>query len=361
MIFCDELGKKVMNKILSLIILGLIHTTILRGANMVRGSELQSLGSEASSLAVAGAYTTEADIPSLVALNPALGASFLRPNLSVNYTGMFSNLNYFSVLYSQPTLYGVFSLAYRGEISSGFLIGNVHSIETLFSKDISLRFKFGFGLGLDLASTSFLGSSYSATGIHAQMAVLYQGSEPLDKTLGIGRLRLGAQIKQAGLFPFYTITNTVTTIKTLDLRAGVSFDWLKLGQAKSQEGGSPDFFKSRFLFDVGVTPYPLNLTLNGALKNTFYLNTFVKSICLSGGAFLGTTNVGILNLGPWSLGLGFVFDFSPTDLSLQYSVIPDNSSSQTTLYHSLAISIALGKKDVSKPQIDLGEYSEGTK
>ncbi|MBL8994132.1 MAG: hypothetical protein JNM63_12385 [Spirochaetia bacterium] len=317
------------------------------------GSQLLIPGLNPVSLAQAGAFVTE-DTPSLVSLTPMSAATLLRHNASVNYLGNFGTLNGFSAAYSLPTLAGVFSFAYTGLLANSYAAGSIHNGSLIFSKEISTRFRFGTALGVDVAQSSNF-SGVTAVGVHLDLGMLYESPTTIEKTIGLGHLRYGILFRNIGLPPTYNASNW---LKSPELRAGLSFDWLRfVKKSKNPEKPVADAFLSRLVLETGLQ-LPFNFLLSAALKNTIYLGLGpIESLSISGGYTLGTTNIGVPNVGPWSAGATLHFDFNPTDLYLNYSLTPENISGATGgFFHGLSISIAFGYKDNSRPVIDLGDF-----
>lgn len=325
---------------------------------LASGAQILLAGMNPISLGQGGSVVTE-DSPQLVSLSPMSAATILRHNLSVNYLGNLGNLNGFSAAYSLPTLVGVFSATYTGLLADAYAAGSLHSGSLVFSKEISTRFRFGTALGVDVGmSSNFSGTT--AVGVHLSLGMLYENPATIEKTIGIGKFRYGLLVRNAGLPPLY---NTNNFLKTPELRGGLSFDWLRfVKKSKTPDKPFQDAFLSRLVVESGVA-IPFNFFLSGALKNTMFFNLGpLDSLTLSGGAFLSSSNntstsIGVPIMGPFTAGATLHLNFSPTDLYLHYALTPENIYSATAgLYHSFSLSIAFGKKDVSKPGIDLGDF-----
>ncbi len=345
-------------RILKLALLFSLLVAGLQADPLALGSQILIPGMNPISLAQGGSIVTE-DSPELVSLSPMSAATILRHNLSVNYLGNFGNLNGFSAAYSLPTLVGVFSATYTGLLANSDAAGSLHSGSLVFSKEISTRFRFGTALGVDVGqSSNFSGST--AVGVHLSLGILYENPGTIAKTIGIGKFRYGLLVRNAGLPPNYNASNF---LKTPELRGGLSFDWLRfVKKSKSPDKPFQDAFLSRLVVETGVA-IPFNFLLSGALKNTIFFNLGpLDSLTLSGGAFLSSSNstptsIGVPIIGPFTAGATLHLNFSPTDLFIHYALTPENILSATSgLYHSFALSIAFGKKDTSKPGIDLGDF-----
>jgi hypothetical protein len=110
---------------------------------------------------------------------------------------------------------------------------------------------------------------------------------------------------------------------------------------------------------VGIVPAPFNFNLCGGLKNTFVISKgALDAIDVNAGFFLALARIGVPNLGPWSAGVSFHFDFKPTELTLGWSILPEKviSSSTQGFFQSFSLGMAFGRKDTAKPVIDTGEF-----
>lgn len=322
--------------------------------NALRGSEPLLLGLSPHALALGGAIVTEDGEHGLTALNPAVPATLLRHNLSLSYLGLSGSYNGFSMSFSVPTLYGVFSLNYTGILSGGSSLGDLHGGSLGFAKEVSTRLRFGGQIGVDISSSSPLTNATATPGVYVDLAMIYNDPNPSRTPVGIGHFRWGLLFKQLGLFPNVTTNNVVATIRPgFDLRIGTSFDWLSTISAQTPGRG----FTSRILVDASLVPAPFNMTVNAGLKNTIALHAGpLAHLGLDVGGFFAFDRIGIQRLGPWSAGLRLGFDFKPGELEFAYALVPETVTSGGGFFHSLTLSMAFGRRDNKAPVIDTGTF-----
>jgi len=113
------------------------------------------------------------------------------------------------------------------------------------------------------------------------------------------------------------------------------------------------------MVDVGVVPAPFNFNLSGGLKNTAVISRGpLDAIDLNVGYFLSLPKLGVPNLGPWSAGVSFHFDFKPTELNFAWAILPEKAATSATqgFYQTFSLGMAFGRRETAKPVIETGEF-----
>lgn len=339
----------------------LISATFALGAdyNPIEGSQLFQLGANPSAIALSGSFAAMNEDHSLVLQNPVVAAKISRHTVSFSTLG-FGDLFGWSGAYSLPTDYGVFTLGAQSFNSEKMELKSYLDASLGFAKEISTVYRFGGALHVDRALDY---KDNQSIGVYVDGVITAVNRKKLNNTLGVGGLTYAVMVKNLGVpstaGDFVDSNNKPATMKALHLRGGVGFDFLAL---KLDKVKVPTFLKSRFMADLAFDTLPyFTFRFHTALDNRFYIPVdIIDSLSLKIGYHLGEGVYGVPGTGPVTAGLGANFKVANTDISLQYSVLPNKliDPKKLDLNHLIGVSVSFGFKDESKPEIDLKVFED---